>query len=128
MTNKKDIRIFAAGIGIIFQMFALVSWRKGGTFFPYLAGFGVFFAAFGLAFPSVMVPLYRRWMVFAAVLGRFQTMLFLMILFFLALTPLAVLLRATGRDALDLSINPGKESYWKKRPPLQDGAHYEKQF
>lgn len=128
MANTKDIRIFAVGIGVIFQVFALASWWKGGMVSPYLAGFGAIFTVFGLALPSLMAPFYRHWIYFSTALGRIQTLLFLTIFFFLALTPLAVFLRIMRRDMLCLSFKPGKESYWKKRPPLQANTNYEKQF
>jgi hypothetical protein len=57
-------------------------------------------------------PLYRVWMKFSHVLGYINTRLLLAAVFFLVITPLALLMRLFGRDVLALRQEK-RESYWQ---------------
>ena len=124
----KDIKVFAAGIGVICQLIALFSWWKGGALYPYISAFGLVFGAAGLLRPGAIKPVYKRWMILALAFGRFQTRLLLCLLFYLVITPIGVVLRLMGKDLLDLKLEHGADSYWKKREPERDLSRYEKQF
>ncbi|WP_413884925.1 SxtJ family membrane protein [Candidatus Desulfatibia sp.] len=130
MINKdvKEIRVFAGGIGVVFQIIAVVSWWRGGNLYPYISGLGVVFAVVGLTLPKLMKPVYARWMIIAAAIGRFQTKLLLAILFYLVITPVGIVLRLLRKDILDLKHEPNAKTYWKKRDPMQGKERFHKQF
>src|SRR5690242_4104815 len=68
-----------------------------------VAGLGaLLFAVVGLAAPSLLAPLNRLWFRLGLLLGRITSPLVLGLLFFLLITPIALLARLYGRDALRL--------------------------
>jgi saxitoxin biosynthesis operon SxtJ-like protein len=66
------------------------------------------------AIPALAVRFHKWWMTLAGVLGYINSRIILSALFFLMMTPVGLLLRATGHDPLER--RKGKElSYWRKR-------------
>jgi len=127
-SEKNNIRVFAAGMAVICQLIALVSWWRGGLLYPYISPFGLLFGAIGIAFPSAIKPIFKRWMIMAAAVGRFQTKLILTVFFYIIITPLGLLFRLLSKDMMDIRTDPDAPTYWKERAPLQDAGRFEKQF
>lgn len=119
--EKKEIRIFAAGVFAVCQVIAIVSFWKEGSVYLYFSGFGFIFGFAGLFFPWLLAPFYRKWMTVASTIGRFQTKLLLSIVFYAIITPIALFFRIIRKDLLGVKTKPNIISYWKKRHPMQDG-------
>ena len=66
---------------------------------------------------SLLRPLNRAWTGFSLLLNRITAPIITGLLFFLAVTPIALLFRATGKDPLRLRRDPGATSYWIPREP-----------
>ena len=49
-------------------------------------------------------------------------------LYYLVFTPIALGFRLARRDALQARYNSGVESYWSKKPPVDDVRRYFRQF
>ena len=61
--------------------------------------------------------------------ARGAWMLLMGAVFFVVLTPIAVVLRVLRRDLLRLAFEPGKKSYWSERqPPGPAGDTFPRQF
>ena len=75
--------------------------------------------------PVLFRPIYGVCMRFFARVGNVMGKILLTILYFLALVPLAVILRLSGKDLLELKRSPEQKSYWKT--PRRTGA-YDQQF
>lgn len=75
-----------------------------------LFGLGAVLVAGALARPSLLDPIARRWMALAAALARFTTPIVLAILYFVVVTPIALLRRTIGRSPF--RRDPHAESYW----------------
>ena len=88
--------------------------QSEGWFF--LAGAALFFTV-ALARPSVLGPLNRAWMKFGLLLSRVVNPLILGVVFFLVITPMAVVRRLLGKDSLHLKSKSDLESYWIDRNP-----------
>jgi len=88
--------------------------QSKGWFF--LAGAALFFTV-ALACPSILGPLNRAWMKFGLLLGRVANPIILGIVFFLVITPMAVVRRLLGKDSLHLKSKSDHESYWINRSP-----------
>ena len=71
---------------------------------------------------------YHRWMLAAEPLGWTFSHAFLAIAYYLVLTPIGLLLRLFGHDAMHRQIDPGATSYWIKRDPAPDSSRYFRQF
>ena len=80
-------------------------------------------------FPGILKPIYLVWMIFAVILGWFMTRLILSLLFFLVVTPIALVLKLVGKDLLELKKQEVRGSYWNKRVSQKErNQNYEKQF
>lgn len=92
-------------------------------------GIGVVMGLLGLLVPGLLVPFYKFWMAYvAAPLGWFNTRLILGVMFFLFVTPMAILGRVFGKDRLGVQPRPAGESYWKRRPEQRRHDHFERTF
>lgn len=58
--------------------------------------------------------IYRAWMKFAHALGLVNTRIILSIVYFLIFTPLALIFRLIGKDAMERRFE-AVDSYWQKR-------------
>jgi hypothetical protein len=91
-----------------------------GLFFPWLLDrpipwwpwiiFGVL-AALGLAVPMALKPVYRTWMKFGLLMSKIMTPLIMGIVFFLTVTPMALLMRLLGKDYMARRLDRSAQSY-----------------
>lgn len=72
--------------------------------------------------PPLLHPLNRVWTALAVVLNRVTTPVVCGLLFYLVVTPVALLLRMRGKDLLRLRPGAQGETYWIARPPGPDGT------
>ena len=77
---------------------------------------GVFLLLAALV-PQVLAPANRLWTKFGMLLHNIVSPIALGILFFLVVTPTALLMRLFGKDPLRLRFDPAVDSYWIKRDP-----------
>lgn len=75
------------------------------------------FALIAFLAPALLGPLNRLWTRFGLLLHRIVSPLVLGIMFFLVVTPIALLMRALGKDPLRLRFEAGARSYWIERTP-----------
>jgi hypothetical protein len=91
-----------------------------GLFFPWLLDrpiprwpwviFGVL-AVMGLAVPMALGPVYRTWMKFGLLMSKVMTPLIMGIVFFLTVTPMALLMRLLGKDYMARKLDRSAASY-----------------
>jgi hypothetical protein len=72
--------------------------------------------------PDLLLPLNKLWALIGFLCGRVVSPLVLGILYFLLFTPIALILRITGRDELRLKRND-RGSYWRERLPVGPGPN-----
>ena len=110
-------RSFGAVFTLVF--FAVGTWLVSGGYFEgwfFFAG-ATLFLVVTLACPFILGPLNRAWMKLGLLLSRVVNPLILGVVFFLVITPMAVVRRLLGKDSLHLESKPGLESYWVDRNP-----------
>jgi saxitoxin biosynthesis operon SxtJ-like protein len=80
------------------------------------------------AIPALAVRFHKYWMTLAGVLGYINSRIILGVLFYLLMTPVGLVLRATGHDPL--GRRKGKEpSYWRKRDATRQSREgYQRAF
>lgn len=89
----------------------------------------VVFVVLAAAAPQVLTPANKVWMAFAEGIGFVMIRLLLGITYFVALTPIALVMRWRGFDPLRPGFDPECESYWELRDPKTfDEKRYEKQY
>lgn len=120
---KRSGRIFAFTMTAGFVFVALIGlWRGMPGLVRAAQALAVIFFLAGLLFPGRLEPVRRGWMKLGEAIGRVTTPVLLAIVYYVVLTPTAILRRAfAGRQA-------PAESYWRPRPPLPDKSRLERQF
>ena len=113
----QEPRKFGLSVGGVLLLFAgIAAWRNHPTLAVALAVPAGALLLGALVAPALLVPVERRWMAAAAVLGAFNTRILLTVAYYLLVTPVGLILRVAGRDPLDRRLHSG-ESYWTRRPP-----------
>ncbi len=80
-------------------------------------GVAAVFLVLGIVAPRILHPLNVLWMQFGRLLQMIVSPIVLGFLFFLTVTPMALLLRMMGRDILRLRLDKESSSYWIDRNP-----------
>lgn len=122
------------GFGITFAViFALL----GGYFTifspsaagPWLLGIAGAFLTVAFMRPATLRPLNTFWFKFGLLLHKVVSPIVMGLMFFLVITPFAVVMKLAGRDHLRLKFNADQESYWVKREePGPSPESFKKQF
>lgn len=126
--SVKEVRTTWAGFTVIFAVMGAVLWWRGRGAYPCLLGASAFFAFFAAFAPMALLPVYRLWVKFAMAMAWVNTRLLLGLVFYLVITPIAVVFRIIGKDPLDRAIDKKAETYWKNREPVRDLSRYEEQY
>lgn len=88
-------------------------------------GIGIYLLIFGIFFPKKLSSLYKIWMGVAFALGWVVSRFLLTIIFFLVLTPIALLAKIFRKRFLFIEMNKTKNSYWILK---KNKINYEKMF
>jgi len=126
--TAKELREFGCGLGVILLVVgSILLWQ--GT----LLGAVVIFVAFAVAhafwwqWPGTR-QLYAGWMAVARALSKVMTAVLLVFLYFIVLTPIALLARLLGKHFLDLQFKQACDSYWVVRKPGEQSHDCKKQY
>ena len=121
--NSKNVKISSnRSFGIVFFLFFLIV-----SIFPLFKDediriwaviVAIIFLILGLLNSSVLSPLNRIWFKFGILLGNFISPIIMGLVFFTVLTPTAFIMRAFGKDLLNLKKN-NKKSYWIEKSPIK---------
>ena len=119
--------------GIVFTIFFAVIgvWPlfKNGAPAVWALVVAAIFLALALICPSVLAPLNRLWMKFGLLLHKITNPIIMGLVFFFAVTPTALVMKAMGKDPLRRRIDKNAKSYWiDRRPPGPDPETMINQF
>ncbi len=123
-------RSFGLFFGAVFAAIGLWLVYKGSL--AWAAAFGV--AAVAVAVVALAAPRWlalpnRWWFKFGLLLGAIVSPIVLGLLFFVLITPIALVMKLFGRDALERRFDPRRRSYWVERePPGPTGDSFRNQF
>ena len=116
--------VFAAFFAV---MAALRAWS--GREWEWLTAAAVLMVVLALTVPAVLAPFNRLWYRFGMLLSRIFQPIVLGLLFFVTVTPIALIMRSTGKDPLRLRFRENVDSYWIERdPPGPSGSTMIRQF
>jgi len=93
----------------------------GALSHPWLIALGALFAVVTVTRAELLAPLKRAWMRLGELLNRVVSPIVMALIFFAVFTPVGLVMRAFGRDALSLRYEPKADSYWKRREPPGPG-------
>lgn len=89
----------------------------GALYHPWLIALGALVAVVTVARAELLAPLKRAWMRLGELLNRVVSPVVMAVIFFMVFTPVGLVMRAFGRDALSLRYEPKADTYWKRREP-----------
>jgi hypothetical protein len=107
-------RKFGLTLAAAFGVFALIAWWRGGEHAPYVLGTlaGLFLLG-GVLLPTRLGPVQRAWMGMAHAISKVTTPIFMGVVYFVVLTPVGLVRRLFGANALRAAH--GKTSGWVDR-------------
>jgi hypothetical protein len=115
-------RSFGVLFFVVFSGLAGYFWFTGkSTLSIFFSFISVTFLFLGLMQSKWLSPLNFLWMRFGALLGRVISPLVLGVIFFVLISPIALIIRLSGRDELHLT-SIGKTSFWRPRRLRADGS------
>ena len=115
-SSPRELRKFALAMAVPLALIGgFLLWREKEYYLYFFIASGLFICP-GMFVPVVLTPLHKAWMTFSVIMGWFMTRLILCILFFVVLTPMALLMKLLGKDLLDMKFKKEpSESYWLAR-------------
>lgn len=120
-------RKFAFTVGGAFLVLAaLVWWRQHPTLATVFGALGGTLGVLGAAVPARLGPLQRAWMGLAHAISKVTTPIFMGLVYFVAITPIGLLMGAVGKRPL--RAPQGATTYWKSRPPDARRSDLTRQF
>lgn len=125
--DTRMLRQFAALWVLFFGAIGCIQLYKGGTWgWPVIAlalGAGIP----GLIWPKLLKPIFVTWMILAFPIGWVVSHVILGLVFYGVFTPLGLIMKAAGHDALKRNKTT-TSTYWEKKTQQKDMARYLKQF
>jgi saxitoxin biosynthesis operon SxtJ-like protein len=125
--RTKELRSFGLLVGAVFALIATVSYwsGRGIRVWPLFAAGLLIVPA--ILKPRILAPVHRVWMQLAQLLAWINTRLILILAYFIMLTPVGIIRRWLGADALGLRFDRGAGSYRTTRSP-RPSSHMTHQF
>jgi hypothetical protein len=125
--SRAEARRFGLVVGAAFLTLGLLVWWRERP----LAGqvFGAIGAALilsGVMLPDALRPVYRAWMGLALAISKVTTPVFLSLVYFGVITPIGLVRRVLGHDALNRRRMG--ESLWVSRKASREQSAMEHQF
>jgi hypothetical protein len=110
-------RAFGLVVAGVFLLVALGPLRHGHAPRWWAFAVATVFALIALLQPVLLARLNLLWRKLGLLLGKVVSPIALAILFYGVITPLAVVMRLTGKDPLRLKLDPDADTYWISRNP-----------
>jgi hypothetical protein len=110
-------RSFGFVFGGAFALLGCLSWYKGGAWWPVFLPISALCTLLAALFPDVLAPANRIWTKLGFLLAKIVNPIVMGIVFFALFTPVAIFLRARGKDLLNLKFDRNASSYWIERDP-----------
>ena len=127
--TKKDLRKFGVTVGGVLLAVGVVLFYFEKPSAIYFTVIGGLLILFGVLFPKILKPLNRIWMSLAIILGFIMSRVILTILFYLILTPIAILAKLVGKRFMILKYDSSVKTYWEKRTNInKKQIDYDRQF
>ena len=119
MNKNSDLKIgsnksFGIVFFIVFLIIALYPLVNDEELRIWSLIISLFFLILGSINSKILTPLNKIWFKFGILLGRIVSPIIMGVIFFLVVTPIALIMRIIGKDLLNLKFNKDK-SYWTQK-------------
>jgi hypothetical protein len=108
-------RTFGVVIGLIAVLFGVYPLVHGDPLRLWLLIPGAALLLVGVLKPGLLAPLNLVWFWIGKLLGMVVAPIVMMMIFFVTITPIALIVRWSGKDSLRLRRRSAVDSYWIKR-------------
>jgi len=129
-TTKKQLRTFGIALTIFLTVIGFIHFLKGNEQ-PKLWFWGAaaLILITTLAIPILIKPLYRVAIFIAHILGWINTRIILGLIYYLVVTPIALVMKVVRRDPLHRKFDKQAKTYWitREKSP-QPKENYLRQF
>lgn len=126
--NQQSDRAFGFTFAGVFFLITTVGW----VFFdrlPYWALItAIVFTLLASVFPIVLMPLNQVWRRIGPKVASINNAIILAVVFYLFVTPIALMMRLFGRDLMHRSINKKAVTYWTAVQRQADDESFSDQF
>tara|TARA_B100001741_G_C16468137_1_gene558580 strand:+ start:343 stop:729 length:387 start_codon:yes stop_codon:yes gene_type:complete len=115
--NKNKLpsnRNFGVVFFVVFLIIALWPLINGKAILYWPLFISIIFFILGILNAKILTPLNKIWFKFGILLGNIISPIVLSIIFYLIITPTAIILKIFRKDVLNLKIK-NSESYWIKK-------------
>jgi hypothetical protein len=119
-------RSFGLSVGLVLAVIAAIVWWRGGRAAMLVGGVALGLIGAALVAPPLLRVPNRLWWALAQFLGRVNTRVVLTLLFFLVVTPVGLVMRLFGHDALRPRTPDSTWSPYVVR--RRDPRHFERLF
>jgi hypothetical protein len=110
-------RSFAIVMAVAIALLGSINWWRDGNVWPWLGGIAAFFVGFGCFCPTALRPLNWLWFKFGVLLHAVVNPIVMGLVFYGAVLPTGLVMRAMGKDLLRQKIEFDGNSYWIVRQP-----------
>jgi hypothetical protein len=110
-------RSFGWTFTAVFVIAGLYGVWRGGPGLAALLGLALVTAVVTVTRDRWLEPLNRAWMKFGELLGRVVSPIVLGVIFYGVFTPIGLVMRLAGRDAMCRRFDARAQSYWVRRDP-----------
>ena len=115
--NVGSERTFGIVFAVVFVLIGAFPLIGGHAPRLWALGVGVIFLIAAFAFPAALRPFNIVWYRFGMLLHKIVNPLVMGLLFFITVTPIALIMRLVGKDPLNRQFDPNVSSYWVEREP-----------
>ncbi|MDP6707764.1 MAG: SxtJ family membrane protein [Alphaproteobacteria bacterium] len=110
-------RAFGLVFAAVFALIGLWPLLGNGSIRLWALAIAALILGLALLLPRALAPANRAWHRLGLLMHRVMTPLVMSVIFFVTVTPMAVLMRLLGKDPLRLRREPEAQSYWIPREP-----------
>jgi len=118
-------RSFGLVLAGFFLLVALLPLLKSEPPRLWAGGVALAFAVVAVAAPKLLAGLNRLWFKLGLLLGSVVGPVAMMLLFFIAITPMGVAMRCFGYDPLRMKRRPNMSSYWVERKQPMESMKFQ---
>lgn len=115
--DRGSDKSFGVVFAVVFAIVGVWPLWDGGSPTYWAFGLSASFLVLALGRPRTLAPLNRLWHLVGLGLGKVVTPLVMGLIFFVTITPMALIMRMMGKDPLRLKFEPEADSYWIERNP-----------
>lgn len=128
--TSRDLRVFTAIWSVFFSFIsAMLWWRYHAPIWATVVFcLTVPIGLFGLMRPSAMRLIYVLWITLTFPIGWTVSHLILLFIFYIVLTPVALIMRAVGYNPMARRFDRACDSYWTEHDPGTDKSRYFRQM